>query len=509
MSTVRVETKASDFALTHTRGVLVCDFKSNKIRTSAARFINSRLRQIFKDNPGFVHSRVEAGKITVLTTSTRALQDILTTGKRIIEETRDVTRVYISGTQCVSRSSLLGILGEHVGHVATDSLRLSSWMQHQTQYGDIAFADVIINDGVSLPITFEVVEDGEAVGSFTVDLAKAKAAEASAPPPQLRSAGPRCSAPQGPASASAVNDGWHFRGKHSQGAGRGDNWAAARQPSIPHGRGHSSFADIVRRQERYPGSFRAEDFDVDQDLQAPGTQEHDHPSLASEETMDVRAPGPHTVATASPPPAVPVLPTSGASTLGQVADAPPALQVPLAAPVASTPHPLSSTADGGLEVLEPAPHTGPDSTPGSIAHSLRSMALSLSEDDTSLALTPGPSATSLSSSSTSSSSSSSSSRTINHNNNGRGGNSTSGKGTTGGKAPPRPATATGLQSSRRLPSQGAQQLSAAQRSAAPASQSNTKATASPPGARTRSRSKEPGRTSDTRAADAQGRRPTQ
>ena len=146
-----------------------------------------------------MHSRVEAGKITVLTTSTRALQDILTTGKRIIEETRDVTRVYISGTQCVSRSSLLGILGEHVGHVATDSLRLSSWMQHQTQYGDIAFADVIINDGVSLPITFEVVEDGEAVGSFTVDLAKAKAAEASAPPPaaplrrapQLRAAGPR------------------------------------------------------------------------------------------------------------------------------------------------------------------------------------------------------------------------------------------------------------------------------------------------------------------------------
>jgi hypothetical protein len=67
----------------------------------------------------------------------------------------------------------------------------------------------------------------------------------------------------------------------------------------------------------------------------------------------------------------------------------------------------------------------------------------------------------------------------------------------------------GLQSSRRLPSQGAQQLSAAQRSAAPASHSNTKATETPPGVRTRSRSKEPGRAPDARAADAQGRRPTQ
>jgi hypothetical protein len=97
------------------------------------------------------------------------------------------------------------------------------------------------------------------------------------------------------------------------------------------------------------------------------------------------------------------------------------------------------------------------------------------------------------------------------NNNGRGGNSTGGKGSTGGKAPPRPgpATATGLQPSRRLPSQGAQQLSAAQRSAVLASQPNTKTTETPPGVRTRSRSKEPGHASDTRAADAQGRRPTQ
>ncbi len=49
-------------------------------------------------------------------------------------------------------------------------------MHHQTHYGDIAFADVILSDGVSLPITFQVVEEGEEVGSFTVDLAKAKAA---------------------------------------------------------------------------------------------------------------------------------------------------------------------------------------------------------------------------------------------------------------------------------------------------------------------------------------------
>jgi hypothetical protein len=40
-------------------------------------------------------------------------------------------------------------------------------MQHQTQYGDIAFADVILGVGASLSIMFEVVEEGEAV---TVDL---------------------------------------------------------------------------------------------------------------------------------------------------------------------------------------------------------------------------------------------------------------------------------------------------------------------------------------------------
>ncbi len=98
---------------------------------------------------------------------TNAPSDILTEGRRIIEETRDATRIHIGGTQCVSRSTLLRILDEHVGRVVTDSLRLSSWMQHQTQYGDIAFADVILGVGASLSIMFEVVEEGEAV---TVDL---------------------------------------------------------------------------------------------------------------------------------------------------------------------------------------------------------------------------------------------------------------------------------------------------------------------------------------------------
>ena len=107
-----------------------------------------------------MHSRVESNKITVLTANQRTLQDILTEGRRIIEETRDTTRIHIGGTQCVSRSTLLRILGEHVGRVVTDSLRLSSWMQHQTQYGDIAFADVILGVGATLPITFEVVEEG-------------------------------------------------------------------------------------------------------------------------------------------------------------------------------------------------------------------------------------------------------------------------------------------------------------------------------------------------------------
>ena len=127
MTTVRVELKAADFTLANTRGVLVCDFKSTKIWTSPARFVNSRLRQVFKDNPGFVHSRVEAHKITLLTKNERTLQDILAEGRRIIEETRDLTRVHIGGTQCVSRNSLLQILGEHVGRVTTSSLRLSSW----------------------------------------------------------------------------------------------------------------------------------------------------------------------------------------------------------------------------------------------------------------------------------------------------------------------------------------------------------------------------------------------
>ncbi len=72
---------------------------------------------------------------------------------------------------------------EHIGRVTTSSLRLSSWMQNQTQYGDIAFADVILGDGVSLPITLQVVEEGEEVGSFTVGLAKAKAADADPAPP--------------------------------------------------------------------------------------------------------------------------------------------------------------------------------------------------------------------------------------------------------------------------------------------------------------------------------------
>ena len=160
MTIVRVEVQAADFTLAHVRGELACNFTSNKIRTSPARYVNSRLRQTFKDNPGFMHSRVKSNKITVLTTNLRILQDILTEGRRIIEETRDTTRIHIGGTQCVSRSTLLRILGEHVGRVVTDSLRLCSWMQHQTQYGDIAFADVILGVGGTLPITFEVVKEG-------------------------------------------------------------------------------------------------------------------------------------------------------------------------------------------------------------------------------------------------------------------------------------------------------------------------------------------------------------
>ena len=96
----------------------------------------------------------------------------------------------------------------------------------------------------------------------------------------------------------------------------------------------------------------------------------------------MQAPGTHPGAdtVASLPQAIAATPTSGAVTSGQGTDAPPGFQVPLAPPEASTPHPLSSTADGGLGVLEPAPHAEPDSSPGGIAHSLRSWALSLPED---------------------------------------------------------------------------------------------------------------------------------
>jgi hypothetical protein len=191
---------------------------------------------------------MESNKITVLTTNQRTLQDILTEGRRIIEETRDTTRIHIGGTQCVSRSSLLRILGEHVGRVVTDSLRLSSWMQHQNQYGDIAFADVILGAGATLPITFEVVEEGEAVGSFTVDLAKAKAA--------VGDPAPHRSSPQG----HSGNDGWLSTRRGTRpldGAGRRDTWADSRTQNVHTRQARPSFADAARRQlqERRPGAF--------------------------------------------------------------------------------------------------------------------------------------------------------------------------------------------------------------------------------------------------------------
>ena len=478
MTTVRVETKASDFALTHIKGVLVCDFMSNKIRTSPARFINSRLRQIFKDNPGFVHSRVESGKITVLTTSTRALQDVLTTGKRIIEETRDVTRVYISGTQCVSRSSLLGILNEHVGRVATDSLRLSSWMQHQSHYGDIAFADVILGDGVSLPITFEVVEEGEAVGSFTVDQAKAKAADAEPPPRQT--------VPQG------RDDGWRSHNTvRRQGAARRPDPRTEPRPSNNHSVGRSTYAIAARGSGRHPGSFRAEDFDDDQDSGNSGLPE-----------AEEQAPGTH----ADPPPSAPPQGANTSAALqgvnteaalqGTNTSATPAPAMPQApATVANNQLHLGGPGEPSLEpVLEAFPATAHDS----FARAPRGHSeIPIGNSDSSL---------NSRSCGSSSSSSSSSSSTINS---GRSKSSTGGKGPSGGRDAPPTHPAPNLQPSRRLSSQGSQLLSAAQRSAAPASRSDTRAKETPPGARTRSRSKEPGRTADTgqpRNADSQGRR---
>ena len=170
---IRVDLKSTEFDLKHHKGVVLCDFKSTKI-ISPTKYVNARIRQLFHDHPHFVHSRAGPNKITILCTNQQTLDDCVREGLRVIEQTKDVTRVHVRGAQCVSKHSLTQVLNGHVGRVVPNSLRLSSWVRHQTDYGDVAFADVVLRSGVTLPISFDVYEDDEAVGTFTVEPARAK-----------------------------------------------------------------------------------------------------------------------------------------------------------------------------------------------------------------------------------------------------------------------------------------------------------------------------------------------
>ena len=207
---IRVDTKSAEFEQKHLKGVILCDFKSAKI-SSPTRYVNSRIRQLFHDHPHFVHSRAGPNKVTILCSNQQTLDDCIREGHRVIEDTKDVTRVHIRGAQCVSKNSLTRVLSTHVGRVRPDSLRLSSWVRHQSDYGDIAFADVVLRPSVTLPITFDVYEDEEAVGSFTVEPARAKTEKASNPSQGLGSVQEGNRLPNSlRASASEAGGGWRL-----------------------------------------------------------------------------------------------------------------------------------------------------------------------------------------------------------------------------------------------------------------------------------------------------------
>ena len=96
---IRVDTKSAEFEQKHLKGVILCDFKSAKI-SSPTRFVNSRIRQLFHDHPHFVHSRAGPNKVTILCSNQQTLDDRIREGYRVIEDTKDVTRVHIRGAQC-------------------------------------------------------------------------------------------------------------------------------------------------------------------------------------------------------------------------------------------------------------------------------------------------------------------------------------------------------------------------------------------------------------------------